>query len=470
MKCKNCGNELIEGIDVCPYCGEVAKDEQKSDVDIQSILSTLGSLKMDIDESKVLGNTDNNLDDSTINENIETPIEINNIEIPISNKTNNLENNNLKIFNSDIPENTDVPIKIDNINLNIDKKNRNVDLSLNKINIRSNPFDEMNDETIEEYPTIDEVTSNIESIYGNEEEIIDSDLYVDSIDMSNYINEKKDNKFLETNHQEKEDKPKDTLLQNKPESSEPININGLNSNIEIFKPQELKEETIKLADEDSLNKGDDVPDIKNLINNLKNIPIEDINSENNSNNSILNNVESTKDATPNTYDLINDLKNIKVEGKSSVLNSINVQQEEVDKEKEIPIKNDYLLKADFTNDNLINSINEEEPDKSNNNVSIKNIVEQKNKDFDTENKFIDNNEKNVYINESLITNSNPSIFTTIPSNELSSINPEVLNSFSESVKEIDNKNKKGVSITILFVCMVILGIISALVVSFVINK
>ncbi len=461
MVCKKCGNELIEGINICPYCGEPSNQEETPNLNIKNLMSDLGNLKIDIDNSK------------EENEELAVTQDLENLK----NEIKALEINNNRVEDVSVIEQDKF------INQNVKK------------------IEENNDET----PSINDIASNIEEINDNNEfeeiKVPKSNLNFGTIDMSNYIDD---------NDEEEENDKNENI-------EDIVDINKLSQDIEIFNPKELdkKEENdeIKiLPDEELYNNEEkptnsDIPDIQNLINDIKNIPFEDTkNKENN-----LKDIPeiSNEEENINTYNLIQDLKSVKVEGIQPILKPEDKKEEKIDEEKS-PIKNDYLLKTDIpspiinNNEDLKNNFTSTEDfDKVETKYEVNEIPEKTEiNNFDIEkvsnteedNSFvlenldenslrlksdkirIDDKEEKVYINENLDLNPNSSM-VMMPTPEKTPTNTELLNNVDlpqtkTEVTNENNDNKKqqsNFSATMLFICMVVLGIVVVLVVSYVLN-
>ena len=454
MVCKKCGNELIEGIDICPYCGEPSNQEETPNLDIKNLMSDLGNLKFDIETDKK-----------------------ENEELAVTQDLENLKNE-IKALEIHNDENNSFVEQDNFINQNVKKiEDNNEILSIN--DIASN---------IEEINKDENETNELEEI-----SVPKTDLNLDTIDLSNYIDDN-------DNNNEKEAEILDLNFVDK-------NIEESNSNKTEGKNE--KDEIKILPDEELYNNHEeiantDIPDIQNLIHDIKNIPLEDTKNQEKSFDSIIEDNKSNENI--NTYDLIKDLKNVKVEGIQSISPQDDKKEENHINKESSPIKNDYLLKSDvkpiinqptsISNVNLEDiKVNIDENQKSEeqkinnieplkiektevNTVDLEKIDENKLR-LKSDKLRIDDKEGKVYINENLNLNTNSSM-VMMPNIEQTQTNTELLNNANTHIEEnnVVNENvnnneiknqQKNFSTTMLFICMVVLGIVVVLVVSYVFN-
>ena len=228
MVCKKCGNELIEGIDICPFCGETSEIKKDNNLNIKEIVNDLDSLRIDINNNETQDDNDNLA------------------------LTQDLEN-----------------LKMEIENLEIDDKSSEEDKQ------------EVISADEEEIPSINDIINNIKPILNDETKKEDSDLSnVDvnyhKIDMSNYIeiDESNDDNLSD---EIKEEVIEDTEINSNEYDTDIPNINSLINDLKEIPIEKTNEENNTLFTDDESLKLNEEPLAYDLINDLKSIKIEGIN-------------------------------------------------------------------------------------------------------------------------------------------------------------------------------------------------
>lgn len=475
MVCKKCGMDLIEGIDICPYCGE---DNKKEENNVNNIMDVLNDLKMEVSEKtdEVVKTKEIELDNTKEKELLESIDK----EIPVEVE----ENTN---FYSSLNEVNTESTKIDSIPL------PNIDDYLNKsFEEKENKKEEAKEEHI----------PNILDILNKEtegKEAVDSKEIINIDEVINQIKELDTQIDNDTNNTEQEQSEKIEILDKNENSNSnnEINIqkeisetdNEATKNIEENKSEEL---TDKIQSQNIIN-------IDDLINDLKEIPVEE--------------TTETKELTskiieqPNDINAImDDIKKIEVDGITPLeMPKKEIKEEKEENKNESPIKNDYLI----TN-NIPNTLQEDNNESLKQDIEVPNIDEELPKEEvkQEENISEDDNklrlkesklkvdlpiqeekQPSVYINpalenieppkmpdipvvlppkEEIENNTTQATPILMPQDIQQNIPQEAPNNTQEKMPTEPKKSGNSSAI-LLFMCMIVLGVLVALVVSYIFN-
>ncbi|MBQ7140178.1 MAG: hypothetical protein IJO32_01590 [Bacilli bacterium] len=374
MVCKKCGNELTDGINICPFCGEGSNQEKTKTPEINSFINDLNNLKIDINNEKE--DIEENKLSATLKDIQEFTQDLSNLkfEIEEAEKSNVLENDDSNISQENINE---VTQDLSNLKFELDELerekilNNNIENNVNKINegLDNLKFDIENfkedsayvlDEVKVEPHVIEQETDNlIEEKTPEVSSDLKTNVEINNIDINENGNE--DVKKLDINSElqiELETLPEEKVdaeifEEQTPNDSEEI---ADSDSIKILPDIDLqvlpKLEELR-NDISEPKENTDKNNLNDLINDLKGIKIEDSNIDETLQNSNIENLQKIREEEEkrlNIYDLVKELRNINVEGINSVpkteipiIPEVSTIEEEPKVEKKF--ENDYLFKT-----------------------------------------------------------------------------------------------------------------------------